>query len=381
MKRNIILPTNNLAFQICKVLKAIQKLVTCLMLPWLLNGCSLLGAGLVTEDIVAYPMRSPEYVLRDLGSNRYLLAQWDVPMNANEVQRIRYYDRNTGMLSHLPDTVVVFRKNYVTNILGALRYESDSPLQIVFLTNRDTQFDQFCAFPEGRDINAPLLPFCGNMDIVLSLDGGYSFGWRRIHIPSSIGKSCVNVNHYEFAIVRNNMLYLGMYVHSLALPEKCYIADNGNLETLNRITYARHFTGKATIDQDDIFLAVLAMPLPDSGGKPLPAAQIPEKLTADLLTGHALQEFDLGKPMALIETQPTAEPKSPVAQYKRSDRASYIESLRMNYPEWAAHQTLDDIPKHEQWMSRQDVHTLMAKQRRLRDDPIEWIRFEPATPK
>lgn len=76
------------------------------------------------EHAVAYPMRSPEYVLRDLGGKRYLLAQWDVPLNGNAVQRVRYYDHNTGVLAPLPESVTVFRYDYLGKAIGAVRHRA-----------------------------------------------------------------------------------------------------------------------------------------------------------------------------------------------------------------------------------------------------------------
>lgn len=69
-------------------------------------------------------------------------------------------------------------------------------------------------------------------------------------------------------------------------------------------------------------------------------------------------------------------PEPPSIQYTRADRKGYIEWLRAKYPEWAAHQTLDDIPSRQQWLSSQEIRDLRAKQTRRGDDPVEWVPFE-----
>lgn len=357
-------------------LKHLCQLFIYLALPCLLGGCgNMIANGMVLEQAVAYPMRSPEYVLRDLGDKRYLLAQWDVPLNANEEQRVRYFDRNTGVLTPLPETVSVFRHDYMAKAIGALRYESDSPLAIAFFTLREPGGNSYCEESDISSKDKSQRQLCGEMDIVLSLDGGRSFGWRRIRIPASMGRG-ISARRYEFVIVRDSTLYFGMYVNSSNLPKICCYSTAGNMVDGKGVTYARRFKGVAVTDSDDVFLGVLAMPLPDNGGKPLPAEQIPKKLSADFLSGQALLDFKLGQPMARLATPIAAEPKSPKGQYKRADREAYIESLRAQYPTWAAHQTLDDIPRREQWMSLQERNALRAKQPSRGADPVEWVRFD-----
>lgn len=57
-----------------------------------------------------------------------------------------------------------------------------------------------------------------------------------------------------------------------------------------------------------------------------------------------------------------------------------IASLRAEYPEWAAHQTLDDIPRRGHTMSSKDLNAMRAKQVPRGNDPIEWVKFEKPTP-
>lgn len=358
-------------------LKRLRQLLACLALPSLFAGCTgMMAGGMVLEHAVSYPMRSPEFILRDLGGNHYLLAQWDVPLNANPQLRVRYHDRGTGLLSPLPETVAVFRQGYVSNLLGALRYESDSPQRIAFFANRSTGYNLSCEHSGKAEAERPPAHLCGYMDIVLSLDGGHSFAWRRIRIPTAMGRGMISPRHYEFAIVRDDTLYLGLYVGATHLPGICCHSPDGNLMDRNGVVRVRRFEGKAVADDHDVFLSVLAMPLPDTGGKPLPAEQIPQPLSADALTGQALLAFDPGRPMARFETPPAAAPRPPIAQYRRADRQAYIESLRAEYPEWAAHQTLDDIPRRQQWMTSEELNALRARQTPRGDDPIEWVRFD-----
>jgi hypothetical protein len=358
-------------------LKRFRTLLACLALPCLLGGCmSMIAGGMVLEYPVSYPMRSPEYVLRDLGGNRYLLGQWKVPMNGNSSLRTRYYDRNTGLLSVLPSDVAIVREGYTANVLGILRYESDSPLQLAFFADRWTGYNPYCEQPEKpATANAPKRP-CGYMEIVLSLDGGHSFAWRRINIPTPLGRNGGSPRQYEFAIVRSGTLYLGLYVSPGTFPDICCYAADGTLGDRQGVPYARRFSGQALADKNAVFLAVLAMPLPENDGKALPAEHIPKELSAYLLNGPALLAFDPGQPMALLETPPAKGPKPPTGHYKRADRRDYIESLRADYPEWAAHQTLDGIPWREQWMTTEKINGLRARQPLLPDDPVEWVRFD-----
>lgn len=352
-------------------LKRLCQLVVFATLPGLLSACAgLATGGMSLSDAARYPMRSPEYVLRDLGGERYLLAQWDVPMNGNVVQRVRYYDRSTGMLAHLPEAVTVFREGYVNNILGALRYESDSPLQIAFFTRRETGYNPYCAEDKPQRL-------CGYMDIVLSLDGGRSFDWRRVNIPASMRG--ITPRSYEFVIVRNNTIYFGMYADSR--PEVCCHSSDANMVDKRGVAQVRRFRGAAVADTSDVFLSVLAMPLASHDGKPLPAEQIVPDLSANLLIGPALLAFDLGQPMPPLATPPAAQPAPPTAHYKRADRAAYIDSLRSAHPVWAAHQTLNDIPQRQKWMSSSDLNALRERQAVRGDDPVEWVKFESPAPK
>lgn len=355
----------------------LRKLLACLALPCLLGACSsMIASGMVLEHAVAYPMRSPEYVLRELGDNRYLLGQWVVPLNANSVLRVRYYDRRTGMLSPLPGNVAVYREGYVANILGTVRYESDSPQQIAYFADRYTGYDSYCKQPDKSTAGKPAGHHCGHMDIVLSLDGGHSFALRRISTPTSVGRARISPQNYEFAMVRNNTLYLGLYVDTVYISEICCHSADQNLVDKNGVAYVRRLKGEAVADSKNVFLGVLAVPLPNNGDTPLPAKQIPQNLSADMLTGQALLTFDLGQPMARLATPPRTGPKPPSGQYKRADREAYIESLRAEYPEWAAHQTLDDIPWRTQWMTSEETNALRAKQTPHGYDPVEWVRFD-----
>ncbi|OBV41555.1 hypothetical protein [Janthinobacterium psychrotolerans] len=357
-------------------LKRLPGLLACLGATGLLSGCaSTLSAGMTYEHAVAYPMRSPEYVLRDLGGKRYLLAQWDVPLNGNAVQRVRYYDRNTGMLAPLPESVTVFRDDYLGKSIGAVRHDSDNPQVVAFFTRREPGRNSYCKETPSSAAVASPRQLCGRLELVLSLDGGRSFGLREIAIPESMGRG-ISVRRYEFIIARDNTLYFGIFINSGNLPRICCTSSNGGLANANGVIYARRFDGPATTGGDQVFLAVLAMPLPDATGTPLPAAQIPKQLSADFLSGPALEAFDLGRPMARLAMPATPEPAAPIAQYRRADRENYIASLRAAYPQWAAHQRLDTIPLREQTMSPQELQALRAKQLPREDDPIEWIRFD-----
>lgn len=362
-----------------RALRRLRGLLACLGATSVLSGCaSTLSAGMTYEYAVTYPMRSPEYVLRDLGDKRYLLAQWDVPLNGNAVQRVRYYDRNTGMLAPLPESVTVFRDDYMGKAIGAVRHESDNPLAVAFFTRREPGRNSYCKETTSSPGAAPR-QLCGRLELVLSLDGGRSFGLREIAMPESMGRG-ISVRRYEFIIARNNTLYFGIFVNSSNLPRICCRSSSGGLADASGVTYARRFDGPATTGGDQVFLAVLALPLPDAKGTPLPAAQIPKQLSADFLGGPALQAFDLGQPMARLAALATPEPAAPIAQYRRADRENYIASLRAAYPQWAAHQRLDTIPLREQSMSSQELQVLRAKQLPREDDPVEWIRFDQPLP-
>lgn len=359
-----------------RAFRHLRGLFACLGATGLLSGCaSTLSAGMTYEHAVAYPMRSPEYVLRDLGGKRYLLAQWDVPLNGNAVQRVRYYDRNTGVLAPLPESVTVFRYDYLGKAIGAVRHESDNPQVVAFFTRREPGRNSYCEERPSSAAVAPPRQLCGRLELVLSLDGGRSFVLREIAIPESMGRG-ISVRRYEFIMVRNNTLYVGIFVNSNNLPRICCSSSSRGLADASGVTYARRFDGPATTDGDQVFLAVLALPLPGATGTPLPAAQIPKQLSADFLGGPALEAFDLGQPMARLTAPFTPEPAAPIAQYRRADRENYIASLRAAYPQWAAHQRLDTIPLRAQTMSPQELQALRAKQLPREDDPIEWIRFD-----
>lgn len=359
-----------------RAFRRLRGLLACLGATGLLSGCaSTLSAGMTYEHAVAYPMRSPEYVLRDLGGKRYLLAQWDVPLNGNAVQRVRYYDHNTGVLAPLPESVTVFRYDYLGKAIGAVRHESDNPQVVAFFTRREPGRNSYCEETPSSAAVAPPRQLCGRLELVLSLDGGRSFVLREIAIPESMGRG-ISVRRYEFIMVRNNTLYVGIFVNSNNLPRICCSSSSRGLADASGVTYARRFDGPATTDGDQVFLAVLTLPLPGATGTPLPAAQIPKQLSADFLGGPALEAFDLGQPMARLTAPSTPEPAAPIAQYRRADRENYIASLRAAYPQWAAHQRLDTIPLRAQTMSPQELQALRAKQLPREDDPIEWIRFD-----
>lgn len=344
-----------------------------MVMAGLLSGCAnIFGSGVDFEYAVMYPLRGPEYVLRDLGGNRYLLGQWSQGLQTNVGQRVRYYDRNTGVLSVLPDDVHVSRMGYVGDVRGAVRYESDSPLQIVFFNTRATHFSGYCdADPARRAVDETGQSRCTELDLVLSLDGGRSFAWQRVMIPSVFK---VSPREYEFAIVRKNTLYLGIYADNINMPNDCCIGPDGNLITKSGIVYARRFN--AETDSDHHFLGVVTLPLPANDGKPLPAAQIP-KLSGSMLLNQALVDFDLGRPMKHLEQQPPQPPKLSIpASYDREARKAYIESLRADYPEWAAHQTADWLPRRTQYMSSQEIRALRAKLPAPDNDPVEWVRLD-----
>jgi len=332
--------------------------LTGLVLSTVLCGCaSLIEDGMELQYAVMYPVRGPEYVLRNLGGDRYLLAQWGQGVRTNIDRRVRYYDRNTGVLTVLPDDVHVARMGYLADVRGAVRYDSDSPLQIVFFNTRDTHYNGYCDEDRARrTVDATGQTRCTELDLVLSLDGGRSFAWQRVKIPSAVR---VSSREYEFAIVRKNTLYLGIYLDNLNIPDKCCIGPGGDLVTKSGIVYARRFN--AETDPDHHFLGVVAMPLPANEGKPLPAGDIP-KLAGSMLLGRALLDFDLGQPMKHLPRQPPPAPTLPVhVGNDRAAKKAFVESLRADYPEWAAHQTTDGLPRRTQYMSAKEIRALREK--------------------
>ena len=68
----------------------------------------------------------------------------DVPLNGNAVQRMRYYDRNTGVLAPLPESVTVFRYDCLGKAIGAVRHESDNPQVVAFFTRREPGRNSYC---------------------------------------------------------------------------------------------------------------------------------------------------------------------------------------------------------------------------------------------
>ena len=363
-------------------LKRFLKLLTCLALAPLFCACTgMIADGLEWENAVCFPMRSPEYVARNLGNNRYLLEQWNQPLNANQKLTTRFYDRNTGTLSPVPAHVLTYRGEGNSVTLGALRYESDSPQQIVFFSVFDPPYyvPYGCRRPDESATGKPVEQQCGLLEIVLSLDGGHSFARRRVNAPNIVSH-LQSSKHFEFAIVRNNILYLGLYVQYSCEKGCDYSADRTRVVDSNGAALTVRFEGDAIAERHDVFLSVLTVSLPSNGGNPLPAEEIPRNLTAEMLQGQALLAFDLGKPMSRWETPRTA-PRPPGCHYQRADRKAYIESLRAEYPEWATHQTLNDIPWRRQWMSSRELNALREKQTPRGNDPVGWVRFDRESPR
>jgi hypothetical protein len=77
----------------------VRNFVAYLALSCLLGGCEsmLVGSigtlresgGFVQVRVVNYPMRGPEYVVRDLGGNRYLLGQWTTDLGSDPFVRMQ----------------------------------------------------------------------------------------------------------------------------------------------------------------------------------------------------------------------------------------------------------------------------------------------------
>ena len=101
-----------------------------------LSGCSLLNeqlaAGIVFEREVAYPIRSPEYVLRDLGDQRYLLGQMAIDGRGERTHRTRFIDRPRNVSTRFDRPPVINRS---ADTLGdvPIRLASDDPGTIVFV--------------------------------------------------------------------------------------------------------------------------------------------------------------------------------------------------------------------------------------------------------
>ncbi|WP_338523747.1 hypothetical protein NUH87_29195 [Pseudomonas batumici] len=318
----------------------------------LLAGCThqsvylSLNDGMEYSYTVAYPIRGPEYVLSDLGGERYLLAQQSLDYRGQVSKNIRYFDRRTGVLTPMGPLFL----NSGDNI--PIRYSSDDPQVVAFLqygVSRDLKKE--CL--RGSTLEERLQTHCYYIRVELSMDGGKSFGLRHVEIPSVLNAGS-GENNFAFAAVRNHVLYIGL---------KAYNDDSQQAKVaLRRLLTRPGFYG-----------VILAAPLPPQGSGPAQRINNPH-LVADRLTGKELEDFVVEPAHNTLR----AVPKSLDLQYgiaiHASERRKYVDELRASYPEWAKQQRLD-IPEEAQEENRDEREKRAAAIPAWRDDPIEWIRF------
>lgn len=319
---------------------------------------------------VSYATRGPEYVYRDLGGNRYLLAQ--AYRGTNLSLLMRYYDRNTGMLTRLKtsDSVLGYRNKY-TGAKAALRYHSDNPQQLVFFTTSIVSHDDQSCHEQGQGSAwSKFKTHCGRMRIILSLDGGKSFVSRSVAIRNKVSHA---VHALEFAEIKNNTAYFGFYLSPSYKDRKHIDSAKRNWLNADHQAIARFSPGEYLSDYR-AFIAVLALPLPGKG-EAIPATAIPNDMQADLLVGDALLNYDLGQPIAEIQPPLPAPPPEPYDQHTYSERKAYIDLLRDKYPEWAARQT-NGLPWFADYAPSSQRDRIHSSEVGLPDDPVEWVKFD-----
>lgn len=324
---------------------------------------------------VSYATRGPEYVYRDLGGNRYLLAQ--AYRGTNLSLLMRYYDRNTGMLTRLntsPVDVLGYRVKD-NGAKAAVRYHSDNPQQLVFFTNRVLSYggDGYCVEQGPGNAWSKLKTHCGRMTIILSLDGGRSFVSRSVAIRKKVSSAVTSTDALEFVEIKNNTAYFGFYLSTSYEDRKHIDSAKRNWLNADHQAVARFFPGDFLSDYR-AFIAVLALPLPGTG-EAMPATEIPNDMQADLLEGDALLNYDLGQPITEIQPPLPAPPPVPYDQHTYRERKAYIDLLRDKYPEWAARQTngLPWFVRYAPSPQRDQVHSSEVG---LPDDPVEWVKFD-----
>lgn len=316
----------------------------------MLSACSTvvrtLNDGLEYSYPVAYPIRGPEYVLSDLGGERYLLAQQSLDYRGQMSKSIRYFDRRTGVLTPMRRLFL----NSGDNI--PIGYSSDDPEVVVFLENgisRDLQKECLRA----STLEERKKTHCNYIRVELSMDGGRSFSLRHVEIPTLVNATNSESN-FAFAEVRNRTLYVGIR------------ANNGDSRH-TEVALSRMLT------RPGYYGVIVAAPLPPKSSEPTPRIDNP-RLTADRLTGKALLDY----PVPSVRNTMRATPKSLDLQYgmaiHASERRKYVEGLRASYLEWAKRQNLD-IPEEPREENADERKKRAAALPAWRDDPLEWIRF------